>query len=226
MKKKIICTSAVLLLLILVVLGILLLKRDSTSTITFYQTSCKFDEIRNSQAIQIGDLNIQLTDFFLNAQYPDDLENISENEKNPYSCSQRLKFSISTDIQSVIYDWIVYDNNGNILATNLPTTIRNKEYKKQNEFLKYINKTIFNSTDMQEYSHRVIGNSVTNTIVHTDNSVQNTLISSIVGIKENEEYKNDFEQVHILIINPKYQEYGNKKYIEFNDTVAEFIIKS
>lgn len=222
--KKIMCISIIILLIILIFLGILYFQKDSTQTIAFYQTSCKFDEIRNSQAIQIGDLNIQLTDFFLNGQYPEDLENVSASEKEPYSCSQRLNFSSSKDIQAVIYDFIIYDNNGNILTTNLPTVVKNKEYEKRNEILKYINKTRFNSTDMQEYSNRVIGGYVMNTINDTDNSVSNPLVSSIIGIKQDGEYKNDFEEIHILIINPKYQEYGNSEYIELNDTIAEFII--
>ncbi len=223
--KKYILMFTIIFILILLLLGVFYIKKDSSKTITFYQISCKLDEIRSSQSIQIGDLNIHLTDFFLNGQYPEDLENVSDSEKEKYSCSQRLKFSSSKDIQAVIYDFIVYDNNGNILTTNLPTVIKSKKYEKQNEILKYINKTRFNSTDMQEYSNRVIGGYVINTIKDTDSSTSNSLSSSIVGIKQDEEYKNNFEELHILIINPKYQEYGNSEYIELNDTIAEFIIK-
>ncbi len=223
--KKYILMFTIIFILILVLLGIFCIKKDSSKTITVYQSSCKFDDIRNSQAVQIGDLNIQLTDFFLNGQYPEDLENVADSEKKPYSCSQRLKFSSSKNIQAVIYDFIIYDNNGNILTTNLPIVVKSKEYEKRNEILKYINKTRFNSTDMQEYSNRVIGGHIISTIYNTDIPTSNPLVSSVVGIKQEGEYKNDFEEIHILIINPKYQEYGNSEYIELNDTIVEFIIK-
>ncbi len=219
MKRKIILIIAIILLLILI-LTFLNSKSSPISTITIYQTSCNLDDLRNSQIIKLGNLNIQLTDFFLNAQYPEDLKNISALEQKPYSCSQRLNFSSSNNIQSVLYDWIVYDNNGTILSTNI-YGISNQE----KNLVNYFNKTIFNLTDIKAYTNKIISSySNSGAIITPDNPVSNTLVSSIVGIKEDGEYKYDFEQIHVLIINPKYQEYGKNNYIEFNDTIVEFII--
>lgn len=116
-------------------------------------------------------------------------------------------------------------NNGNILSTNLYELIPNK--KEQNNFIKYFNKTFFNSTNISDYKGRILSsNSIAETIVSTETPVSNSISSRIIGFKENGSYEDNFEQVHILIINPEYQEYGNSEYIKLENTVFEFVINN
>lgn len=212
-KKDIIIVLLVIVTVVALLFGVLSYNKASTKTITIYQKTCNLENIRNCETVQVRDLSVKLTDFFFNGQYPEDLENVSDRERGEHSCSQRLKFSSTTEIQSVLYDWFVYDNNNNILATSL---VNVKEDKEIINYLKEARKVDLLG-NFDSYGTPEI-------IIDSDNPVAKEVISRATASGEESKYDNDFEQVHVLIINPRYQLYGNSEYIELKDTIIEFIV--
>lgn len=224
MKKNILIILLSLIVIILISLYLMLDNKDLNNTMTIYQTALNFNEFENAPMLQKDDLKIELLDFFINGQTSNNLNSISENEKKEFNCVQRVKFSTEKPIQSVIFDYLVYDNNGNILSTNIYG-----DYPKKEELYlvkSYLNKYIFNSTDNTSYINRILNSSYAfERIQNLEETASNDLTMSVIGFKrDNEKYEDNFNKIHILIINPKYQEYGNSDFSQVSNTIFEFIL--
>ncbi|MCI8276442.1 MAG: hypothetical protein HFJ46_00640 [Clostridia bacterium] len=228
MKKNAIIILLTIVIIILICFCLILKNKDIQNTVTFYQTAIKFDEIENCPALQVGNLQVKLTNFYLNGNVPSEMTNVSENEKDENNCVQRLTFSTTNakNIQILIYDYIVYDNNGNILATNIYGPKEDNSNKQMSDFKKYFNKTVFKSTDNKEYMDRILGGSFTSRVYDAEIENSNEAIMHIVGNRSGEKkYEDNFNEIHVLIVNPRYQEEGNSEFFEFENTVLEFILK-
>lgn len=224
MKKNILIIILSLIVIILISLYLMLDNKDINNTMTIYQTALNFNEFENAPMLQKDDLKIKLLDFFINGQTSNTLNSISENEKKEFNCVQRVKFSTEKTIQSVIFDYLVYDDNGNILSTNIYG-----DYPKKEELYlvkSYLNKHIFNSTDNTSYMNRILNSSYAfERIQNLEETTSKDLTMSVIGFKrDNEKYEDDFNKIHILIINPKYQEYGNSDFTQVTNTIFEFIL--
>lgn len=224
MKKNILIILLSLIVIILISLYLMLDNKDINNTMTIYQTALNFNEFENAPMLQKDDLKIELLDFFINGQTSNNLNSISENEKKEFNCVQRVKFSTEKPIQSVIFDYLVYDNNGNILSTNIYG-----DYPKKEELYlvkSYLNKYIFNSTDNTSYMNRILNSSYAfERIQNLEETTSKDLTMSVIGFKrDNEKYEDNFNKIHILIINPKYQEYGNSDFSQVSNTIFEFIL--
>lgn len=224
MKKNILIILLSLIVIILISLYLMLDNKDINNTMTIYQTALNFNEFENAPMLQKDDLKIELLDFFINGQTSNNLNSISENEKKEFNCVQRVKFSTEKPIQSVTFDYLVYDDNGNILSTNIYG-----DYPKKEELYlvqSYLNKYIFNSTDNTSYMNRILNSSYTfERIQNLEETTSNDLTMSVIGFKrDNEKYEDNFKEIHILIINPKYQEYGNSDFTQVSNTIFEFIL--
>lgn len=198
----------------------------SYDTMTIYQASTSIENIEDSATLQKDNLNVKLLNFYLNGNIPNNMSNVIENEKRDTNCVQRVEFSTQSGnpIQSVIFDYLIYDNNGNILSTNIYG-----DYPQKEELYlvkSYLNKHIFNSTDNTSYMNRILNSSYAfERIQNLEETISKNLTMSVIGFKrDNEKYEDNFNKIHILIINPKYQEYGNSDFTKVSNTIFEFIL--
>lgn len=224
MKKNIVIVVLLLIIVILIFLYLMLDNKSINNTMTIYQTALNFNNFENTPTLQKDGLKIELLDFFINGQIPDNINSIVENEKKEFNCVQRVKFSTETAIQAVMFDYLVYDDNGKILSTNIYGDYPQKE--ELFSIKSYLNKSIFNSTDNASYMNRILNSSYTfEKIQSLEETTSNDLTISIIGFKRNnEKYEDNFNKIHILIINPKYQEYGKSDFTQVSNTIFEFIL--
>ena len=73
---------------------------------------------------------------------------------------------------------------------------------------------------------RILGGSFTSRVYDAEIENSNEAIMHIEGNRSGEKkYEDNFNEIHVLIVNPRYQEEGNSEFFEFENTVLEFILK-
>ena len=156
-----------------------------------------------------GNLNIKLLDY---DYFPNGFETF--NHKNVLSTTFDFSTNDNTNLISVDYDYIIYDENNNILSTSLFYENGNNE---ENKYIKCFSKDKYNTFSSSTFSNHFIfelKQFKNPEIEISKKHIGQSIISSL-----NEPYSNPLK-VTITLLNVKYKtinsEYKNIENTDFN----------
>lgn len=217
MKKSLI---SALIILITLIIGILIF--NSLSTLSVYnkytarnilEKNINYDMnekiMPDDVQLTSGNLNIKLLDY---DYFPNGFETF--NHKNALSTTFDFSTNDNIDLISVDYDYIIYDENNNILSTSLFYENGNNE---ENKYIKCFSKDKYNTFSSSTFSnHFIFGQKQFKNpeIEISEKHIGQSIISSL-----NEPYSNP-SKVIITLLNVKYKtidsEYKNIENTDFN----------
>lgn len=222
---------SILLIIFIIVLFLFInsMYSQKETALLFCQLSEKKSEISNRTSLQNNNLKITLKDFctnginednFLNSGLTQDDINKIVSYKDDCNCLIECASVDSTNISEISYDYLVYDNNKNILTTTL---VYDKEKTQTNNFIKHFIKYNYNSDQVQEFNKHLLHLNTSNYIVkNMEKSILSLFTWNVDESKENQSL--NLSKIHILIINPSYKNFKNDK-IYLENTIFEFIIE-
>lgn len=199
---------------------------------TIYQLSENQNNISDITTLQSQKLKLTLKGFYYDKLNNENLSNLGLDEStitNILKFSDNKQYNLlinfsTTDgnaITEPIFDYLVYDNLGNVIITSM---VYERSSKKTNQFLKYFMEKEHSSNNLLEFSNYNLSSGTTQqTFSNADNS-NLILISSLNNNNIQKEF--DLSKVHILILNPSYKTTTNNDRIYLDDTIFEFILEN
>ena len=193
-----------------------------------YQTIKKYEEIHTT-SVEIDNLKVVLKGIYFDSIIEENISNLNltqeEKEKiiknakeQDFNCLIELSTLDGTNMNELIFDYMVYDNNKNILSTSLGFTNSKVPYYNQ-----FYNNFIINTGESREHVDVLMNKNLNKTIVK-DNL--NSVLFLISAKKEDDVlFENvDLSNLHILIAGANYKNNENEVF-DFSNKIFEFIIK-
>lgn len=197
--------------------------------LTFYQTCTKDTNISETISVEDKNLKVTLKGFYSDILSKEKISNIGLDEgtiNNILKYSNDNKYNLLVEFSSIdgsvitepIFNTVIYDNLGNVISS----IHYNREFPKENQFLKYFIKKHYNSDNIQEINNHSIGILENKVIVNSSDTSKLILESINTSNKNNKTF--DLSKIHILIINPNYKNAENNR-IYLDDTIFEYILE-
>jgi len=135
-----------------------------------------------------------------------------EKNANNYIFIQINSSKFGTEIIEPTFDYLVYDNNGNVITSSVSN--------KNNKFLKYFMKNVHSSNKISEYDNYICFNTT------SISKITNIPNSELIAISSSVDYdKLDLSQIHILITNIRYKTNKQSRRVNLNYAIYDFIIE-
>lgn len=145
--------------------------------------------------------------------YIEDISKVNfEKNVNNYIFIQMNSSKLGTEIIEPTFDYLVYDNNGNVITSSVSN--------KNNKFLRYFMKNVHSSNKISEYDNYICFNTT------SVSKITNIFNSELIVISSSVDYdKLDLSQIHILITNIRYKINTQSKRVNLNHAIYDFIIE-
>ena len=193
-----------------------------------YQITERYEEI-NKASVEIDNLKVILKGIYFDSINEEEISNLNLTQEEKVKIIKNAKeqdlnclLEISTldgsNMNELIFDYMIYDNNKNILSTSLGFTNAKVPYYNQ-----FYNNFIINSDDKIEHVD-ILMNKDLNKIIVKDNF--NSVLFLISAKKEDDvSLENiNLSNLHILIAGANYKNDENEVF-DFSNKIFEFIIK-
>lgn len=171
------------------------------------------DPIENNE-FNIGNLSIKLTGY---NYYPEGNE--TYNKEKLLSTTVSFTINDSTNLDLITFDYIIYDEENNILNSSLWSNYQNNK-----NYVKGFIKEKYNSINVREFNKHIIHSSMSSNTNISEN-LKEYSISLIAGL--NEEYKYP-DKVTVTLLNIKYDTYNDNEnkteHKEIENTDFNFIL--
>ena len=197
---------------------------------TFYQTSQKFDNLSNDTSIVIDNLKVTLKAIYFDGIDNENLLKLGLTEDEIYkslkdSSNSNLNYFIefstldNTNIHELVFEYLIYDNNKNLIASNIGMLNYKTPY--YNDFF---NKYILNNNNSNTQDVTPIMNANYAKNIIRDN-INSTLY--LITAEENDETNQeliDLSKVHLLITGINYKD-NNANDIDMYNKIYEFVLE-
>lgn len=234
MKKYLI----ILLIIVITIICTICIKdwffASNTFSPTIYQSSVNYDNISDEASLQYQGLKVTLKDIFQDEFNKEQLtslgidDNTADKIISSYSGENKLNILVevsnqnNTGISEVNFDYLIYDNAGNILMTPIAYTIQNS---KMNKFIKYFVEREYNSKNIREFNnHKLEYGGTSSSIYNSGND--NSKLMLLTSYSSEEQTNLDLSKIHILLINPTYKDSKTSNSYNLDNTIFEFIVEN
>ncbi len=233
MKKYLI----ILLIIVITIICTICIKdwffASNTFSPTIYQSSVNYDNISDEASLQYQGLKVTLKDIFQDEFNKEQLtslgidDNTADKIISSYSGKNKLNILVevfnqnNTGISEVNFDYLIYDNAGNILMTPIAYTIQNS---KMNKFIKYFVEREYNSKNIREFNNHNLTNGTSSPIYNTGND--NSKLMLLTSYSSAEQTNLDLSKIHIMLINPTYKDSKTSNSYNLDNTIFEFIVEN
>lgn len=171
------------------------------------------EPIENNE-FNMENLSIKLTGY---NYYPEGSE--IYNKENLLSTTVSFSINDSTNLDLITFDYIIYDENNNILNSSLWSN-----YQQNKSYVKGFIKEKYNSIDVKEFNKHIIHSSM-NSNTDISENLDEYSISLMSGLNEKYKYP---EKVTVTLLNIKYDTYDSNEnkieHKEIENTDFNFIL--
>ena len=220
-KTKILLISVIILIILVIclVFAMNFIKTKDYKNRTIMETNIDYSmdsaEITENNEFNVDNLNIKLTGY---NYYPEGYDEVYD-EDNLLCTTIDFSTNDSTDLNLITFDYIIYDENNNILNSSLWSNFQNNK-----NYIECFVKEKYNSNNKTEFTKHNLYGTMTSTRNITDD-LSDVSINLMSILKNDYNYPN---KVTITLLNVKYSTYdSNTKTTqdsEINNTDFNFIL--